>query len=85
MKGTGWNPVTSGNECGYLAGCMIWNCKRGWAGALDRLYENFSLVKSMYFGARTGARIARRLYRNEINYAKKRRNKVCPIRYARVY
>ena len=85
MKGKGWDPLTSGNESGYLAGCMIWNCKRSWAGALDLLYDKFNLVKSMYFGARTGARIARRLYRNEKDYAKKRRNKVCRIQYAQFY
>ena len=79
LKGRGWDPTTSGNESGYLMGCVIWNDKRGWAGALDKLYDSFSLVKSMYYGSRTGARIARRLFRNEINYAKKRKNKVCRI------
>ena len=79
LKGKGWDPTTSGNECGYLMGCAIWNHKRGWVGILDKLYDNFSLVKNMYYGARTGARIARRLYRNEINYNKKRKTKVCHI------
>ena len=79
VKGRGWDPTTYGNETGYLLGCLIWNCKRGWVEARDLLYENFSLVTSMYYGARTGARIAKRLYKNEKNYAKKRKNKVCRI------
>ena len=79
MKGKGWNPTTSGNLCGYLMGCIIWNHSRGWVGILDKLYDAFSMVKSMYYGAKTGGRIARRLYRNEVDYAKKRRNKVCHI------
>ena len=85
LKGKGWDPTTLGNETGYLLGCAIWNHKRGWVGILDKLYDNFSLVKNMYYGARTGARIARRLYRNEVNYNKKRKTKVCHMRYGHTF
>ena len=85
LKGKGWDPTTMGNELGYLIGCLIWNEKRGWVGAIEKLFDQFELVKSMYYGARTGARIAKRLYRNEVNYAKKRKNKVCYILYPIFY
>ena len=72
----GFDPLTVGNETGYICGCIIWNEERNWIGAFNRFCDQFSLLKSDYFGSRTGARIIKRRYKNELQYHKKIRNKV---------
>ena len=75
-KGHGFDPLTLGNETGYIIGCIIWNSKRNWVGAYHRFCDQFSLTKNSYFGSRTGARIAKRRYKAECHYHKKIRDKV---------
>ena len=54
---------------------IVWNSSRGWIGALNRYYDYFGLVRDDYFGARTGQRNAKRNYKNEINYHKRKSDK----------
>ena len=55
--------------------CIVWNENRGWIGALKKFYRHFGLVWDSYFGSRTGLRDARRKYKNEINYHKRKSDK----------
>lgn len=42
---------------------------------MNRYFEHFGLVRDDYFGARTGQRHAKRNYKNEINYQKRKSDK----------
>ena len=54
---------------------IVWNSSRGWIGGLNRYYDYFGLLRDDYFGARTGQRDAKRNYKNEINYHKRKSDK----------
>ena len=59
----------------YLSACIVWNSRRGWIGACNKYFDYFGLVRDDYFGARAGQRDARRDYKNEINYHKRKSDK----------
>ena len=54
----------------------MWNEERGWIGALQKYYEHFGLITDDYFGARTGARDAKRDFKNELKCQKRKSEKV---------
>ena len=75
-SGRGFNPVTTGNETGYLISAINWNDKRKWVGGLSLFYDYFDIEKDNYCLGRTGSRITYKRFENERKYEMKVKTKV---------